>query len=465
MNVNKRLGKGANRSTGEFFTSVDLAQYVGAKILSFIKPDVLLEPYAGEGDLLQPFIDKNIPSIANDIDSDNVSNLEEKYNSRLLTCFNQDFITVNISDIKSKWIKIKEKSVLIYTNPPFGTRSTNKLATKLSENNGEKSRNISINYGSLDKYGKGDLILPAMGKIINLLHEIGHGYLAFYSPLGLFCKRRRYLKLLNAILEDFEFIWGEIFPGSYFNNVNKRKPICVTLWKYNKQIDYPITSISFNYEKEILALRPVPLLKDYWRYDTRKFIRGEIAVQGNDRFNVMAPKMFHLLVSKGGSEVVPENLIKPLNLGFIPDELAIGLWSVAVGYRSLTNYPLYMDNANVHLPDFKNNTVQEILVLVILFVLLIEYFNQYTHGKIGNNKNSSFFQFGNQSLSKGVNDLLNSQQKYITEDETLDNCLQILKTDSINDSDYKIFRKYLKSELERKINQIGYWDFIPISME
>ena len=85
----------------------------------------------------------------------------------------------------------------------------------------------------------------------------------------------------------------------------------------------------------------------------------------------MAPKMFHLQVSKGGSEVVPENLVKPLNLGFTPDELAISLWSVVVGHRSLTNYPLYMDNANVHLPDFTNETVREILVLTILIMRLL----------------------------------------------------------------------------------------------
>ena len=44
MNVSKDSKKDVDRSTGEFFTSDSLAKYVGSKILSFIRPDLLLEP-------------------------------------------------------------------------------------------------------------------------------------------------------------------------------------------------------------------------------------------------------------------------------------------------------------------------------------------------------------------------------------------------------------------------------------
>ena len=112
------------------------------------------------------------------------------------------------------------------------------------------------------------------------------------------------------------------------------------------------------------------LLNEFWKYDTRKYVRGEIIAQGNDRFNVVAPKMMHLNHKKGGSELVPENIKKSLNVNNIPDELLFGLWSCTVGYRSLTSYPLYMDNAYVHLPDFSKAETQEILALSVLSILI-----------------------------------------------------------------------------------------------
>ena len=114
MNVSKDHKREVNRSTGEFFTSDSLAKYVGSKILSFVKPGLLLEPYAGEGDLLRPFIEENIPCIVNDINSENSVNLENKFESKLLTCYNYDFVRMDQSKIISKWIKdYIGKSILI----------------------------------------------------------------------------------------------------------------------------------------------------------------------------------------------------------------------------------------------------------------------------------------------------------------------------------------------------------------
>lgn len=69
--------------------------------------------------------------------------------------------------------------------------------------------------------------------------------------------------------------------------------------------------------------------------------------------------MIHLQIQKGGSELIPQNVKKTLNIPDLPDELIIGLWSLAVGHRSIT----------VHLPDFKRMEAQEILAYVAIQVI------------------------------------------------------------------------------------------------
>ena len=458
MNGFQDTKTGSRRSTGEFFTESSLAKNVGDKILSFINPTCLIEPFAGDGALLQPFLSKNIPCVINDVNPKNYAELKKKFTSNNVNIFNTDFITCKNSVIQSIWLQ----SVLLYTNPPFSTVSTNSLASKKSEYKDSKSRNLSIMYADLEQYGKGDLILPALGKIIELLKTMNHGFFAFYSPLGLFCKRKRYIKVLNALLKDFTFIWGEIFSGKLFNNVSKSKPIVISLWEFRADTNTNITSIKFHYKDSVIPLIPVPLLKEYWRYDTRKRIYGEIAVQGNDRFNVVAPKLFHIKVEKGGSEVVPENLVKALDIGLIPDELALALWSVVVGYRSLTTYPLYVDNAYVHIPDFSTKEVQKILMLTSLSVIITEELNHYTNGKIKIEKDSGSIMFGNSSLTQGVIYLFHEFKYEKVGEENISDILKKLSSKSNLDKDIKRWRKLLKEKIEGLLQGIGYWDFIPL---
>ena len=256
----------SRRLTGEFFTKDPLSQYVGSKILSFVEPELVIEPYAGEGTLLHPFLNKNIKCILNDVNQKNFEQLQINFTTNNVRIYNKDIITTDISTLFSDWsLLLDHSTVLIYTNPPFGTISTNTLASKKSENIDKKSRNILIKYSDLEKYGKGDLIIPAIGKLIELIKVNGNGYLAFYSPLGLFCMRKRYLKLLEALLEDFVFIWGEIFRGNQFQGVSKNKPISLSLWQFKKCANTSITSLSFKYAEKMISIKPPPLLKDFWR--------------------------------------------------------------------------------------------------------------------------------------------------------------------------------------------------------
>jgi hypothetical protein len=456
----------SKRSTGEFFTSHDLAHYVEINISKFLLPNIIIEPYAGEGALIEPFIEKNIICILNDKNKDNYVTLKKKFNQKNLLIHNLDFITFEknllLNKLNSQSNLDINSTLLFYTNPPFGTISTNRLASKKFEKKQAESRKIDIFYSGLESYGKGDLILPAMGKIIEILKHLGQGYLAFFGPLGIFCKRKRYNMLLDSLLKDFEFLWGEIFSGEQFQSVNKKKPIVLTLWRFKKDFNSSLTNIKLNFEDKVISLKPAPLLKEYWRYDTRKFISGDIVVQGNDRFNVMAPKMFHTAIKKGGSELHPDNLIKPLNVQVIPDELAIGLWSVTVGYRSLTNYPLYMDNAYVHLPDFQQPEVHKILLLAILHVILVEKNLNYTNGQIKYNSNENLIQFGNTRLTKGANDLLIKYKGEIILDQSIISIIKNLNEKSFNMESIKNLKREIREEIETLLLKINYWDFIPI---
>ena len=462
MKANNQQNLNLKRKTGEFFTDSLLAKYVATKIMELINPEYVIEPYAGEGELLIPFIEQNIACLANDISPKNVSHLQKDFANKDVKISNDDIIALERKEILTKWNLLDfSDSFLIYTNPPFGTSSTNKLASKKIEYESSTSRNLDINYSDLAKYGKGDLILPAIGKLLDIFSELKRGFLAFYGPLGLFCKRKRYNKLEDALLRDFTFLWGEIFPGDKFANVNKKKPIVVTLWRYQKDNNTQITDLHLFYKDGIIPFKKVPLLKEYWRYDTRKVIKGEIAVQGNDRFNVMAPKMFHLKVEKGGSELVPENLVKPLNLEFIPDELAIGLWSVVVGHRSLTKYPIYVDNAYVHIPNFFQKKVQEVLTLAICSILISELPNNYTNGKIGLDQSNNLV-FGNKELTTGVNYLVNKYKHFPIDNFTIDSI--IYKLSNINNEKelFKDIKRIIRDKIESNLEKIGYWGFIPI---
>ncbi|HKZ42503.1 MAG TPA: hypothetical protein VJ044_16190, partial [Candidatus Hodarchaeales archaeon] len=301
------------RQKGKFFTNTNVARIAAQKLWYIIKPDIILEPYAGVGSLIEPLLDKDIAFIVNDIVAEHIDSLEGKYHNNNCHFFRKDFITTTTSEILRAWHIppfSDARRFLVYSNPPFGTISTNRLATKRRELDNQ-SRNVEINYGGLEaRYGRGDLVIPAVAKMIELIRGRGRGFLAFYSPLGVFCGRQRYNKLLNQLLEDFDFLYGEIFSGIQFHDVQKNKPISLTFWQYNPGCHTPHEKLEFVYESFSIGFERMPLLKDGWIYDNRKRIRGEIAVQGNDRFNVQAPKMIHIQVEKGGSELISENVEK-----------------------------------------------------------------------------------------------------------------------------------------------------------
>ena len=452
------------REKGKYFTDKSVSEIVTDIITTHIDFDILLEPYVGGGSLIEPLMSANIKFIVNDISKNHIDLLTKRFEGFNIDFHSIDFFTQPTSDILNTWgIKI-DKTLLVYSNPPFGTKAANRLTMNAEEQN--ISRVIKINYGGLDKiYGKGDLVIPAVGKMIEIIKERQGGYLGFFSPFGIFCERFRYLKLLNELLQNFEFISGVIFSGKQFHDVKKHKPISFSLWQYKPNVETQLEDLSFYYEGAPIRFKRTLLLKDCWDYDNRTPIQNEIGVQGNDRFNVAAPKIIHDQIQKGGSELIPQNVKYDFKISNLPTELLIGIWSCVVGYRSLTEYPLYIDNAYVHLPDFTNSTVQEILTLALLMLLISELSNNYTHGKIGFEGVSNKLHFGSKTLTDGANFLLNTYSIVQVGDSTIGNIFNIIKENNISDSDKKNIRRLLRTEIETRLDSIKYYEFIPLPLK
>lgn len=452
------------REKGKYFTDKSVSEIVTDIITTHIDFDILLEPYVGGGSLIEPLMSANIKFIVNDISKNHIDLLTKRFEGFNIDFHSIDFFTQPTSDILNTWgIKI-DKTLLVYSNPPFGTKAANRLTMNAEEQN--ISRVIKINYGGLDKiYGKGDLVIPAVGKMIEIIKERQGGYLGFFSPFGIFCERFRYLKLLNELLQNFEFISGVIFSGKEFHDVKKHKPISFSLWQYKPNVETQLEDLSFYYEGAPIRFQRTLLLKDCWDYDNRTPIKNEIGVQGNDRFNVAAPKILHDQIQKGGSELIPQNVKYNFKISNLPTELLIGIWSCVVGYRSLTEYPLYIDNAYVHLPDFTNSTVQEILTLALLMLLISELSNNYTHGKIGFEGVSNKLHFGGKTLTDGADFLLNTYSIVQVGDSTIGNIFNIIKENNISDSDKKNIRRSLRTEIETRLDSIKYYEFIPLPLK
>lgn len=458
MKISSKLSE--SRAKGIYYTTTELSIHIYNIIRSIFKPDQIIEPFAGEGSLVKPFLNNEIPIIINDIKPIPYT---DEFNSKNIRIFNKDFITIDKQKIINDWIRKSTENLLLYSNPPFGTSSTNKLSSKIKELNKDQSRTININYGGLGAiYGKGDILLPALGKMIEVIVQNKNGYLGFFSPLGVFCGRKRFNKLLSKILVNFEFLYGEIFSGDHFENVQNTKPISFTLWKYKKDFNTPHSSLLFLYNGKQIKLEIKPLLKDYWKYDNRKYIEGEIVVQGNDRFNVQAPKMLHLKIKKGGSELISKNVKKSLNHPNLPDELIIGLWSLAVGHRSLTKHPLYIDNAYVHLPDFSNIKYERLLGYIAVYSILYELKHDYCEGKININIKDKKINFGGKNLTKGINYLLTKYNHEFIGSTSIKSIIYSLHTKSFLELPVKNYLTEIKVILSNQLSELDYWGSIPI---
>jgi len=146
----------------------------------------------------------------------------------------------------------------------------------------------------------------------------------------------------------------------------------------------------------------------------------------------------------------------------VPSELAYGLWSSFLGYHSFITHPVYMSEAYVHLPDFKRQETREILAYLILYNIITETINKKTNGKIGFEEDNRLFSFGGQTLTMGAKYLLEKYRGCPLGDSTIQEVFYDLKNIKNINRLKEDYRKYIKSEINKRLVSINYWRYIPI---
>lgn len=214
-------------------------------------------------------------------------------------------------------------------------------------------------------------------------------------------------------------------------------------------------------ENELLQLKRMNLLKDGWKYN--EGIDGnEIGTTRNDTFNNPNPKMIKLELHRAGSQMVERNVKIDLHILNVPSELAYGLWSICVGVRSITDHPNYIDNANTHLPDFSKRETLEILAYTVIHALITELKVNYCKGKVGFIGMQRIFRFGGERLTNGTKYLIDKYKNCSIGEKTISDVFNELKDEPNIDNINENYRRMIKKEIEKRLEIIGYWDYIPI---
>ena len=465
--IDRLLTRKKRRERGVFWTEVEIADRLADEIVALAKPDFVVEPCVGGGSLIKKMVPR-IKGTMNDISEGHVENCRKIYDGYEWRFTALDVVKTDTEVLIREWGIPNDGTLLLYTNPPFGTAATNRLVSKKGEIDDKLSRKQPISYpGVLQKYGKGDLFLPIVGRLIEIARTRKRTWIAFFSPFGLFCGK--YTKLAQSLLKEFRFVKGYVFAGNYFHDINQLKPVALSIWEYGPSSPGRLADLTFEYvdrsgsTKEV-KFKELPLLKDGWRYDRRDKgnLKGEIVVQHCESFNAPAPKVMHNNPKQGGSEMIPENVVIPLGVDDLPDELVYGLWSVSVGakafWTSLSNmlHPVYFDNAFVHLPDFSRKETIEILALSALHTVLRNYAND----RIGFFGSSKVFKFGGERLTRGVEHLFDICKDCIVYDSlTISDVLNQIK---LSNDDFANCTKGIKDEVAKRQKLIHYWDYVPV---
>ncbi|MFW9998009.1 MAG: hypothetical protein ACFFD4_38560, partial [Candidatus Odinarchaeota archaeon] len=240
------------------------------------------------------------------------------------------------------------------------------------------------------------------------------------------------------------------------------KPISFTLWKYVPNSFTTHEDLLFFWNEKPLEFKRTRTIIESWKYDTRKTITGEIGVQGNERFNSPVPKIFHLELDKGGSELITDNVIHPLKVEGVPDELVYALWSITVGNRAIVSHPIYVDNAYTHLPDFQREETNEILAYSLIYSIITDMKNNYTNGRIGFFGDEKEFKFGGKKLTEGSIYLLKKHGSCkIGKTAIGELFLKLRNLTDMDELDDKT-RSEIREEIAKRLDSINYWGYIPL---
>jgi len=468
------LSREKRREHGVFWTEEEIGDKLADEIMELAKPDYVVEPCVGGGSLIKKIVPR-VKGAMNDISEGHVENCR-----RIFDGYDWKFTTVDVvktytENLIREWGVPSGKRLLLYTNPPFGTSSTNRLVSKKEEMKGATSRKQVIDYPvGLLKYGKGNLFLPIAGRLIEIAKIHRNCCLAFFSPFSLFCGGTRYSHLSEALLKDFKFLKGYVFAGNYFHDINKTLPVALTVWEFAPSTDAHPLDLHFEFvdkngKNSNVLFKKMPLLKDGWRYrDGNKYVKhkvdGAIGVPRCERFWTPRIKVLCTDIKEGsGAELSPDNLRSNQVLApSIPSELIYAIWSVAVGKHafgtslSTSLHPIYFEQAYVHLPDLTRRETIEILAYSALHVLI----KNYAENQIGFFGTNKVFRFGNERITNGVEYLFDlCKDNYVYDGYTIQEVFEQIKESKV---DVTKCRRGMKEEVSKRLNKIGYWDYVPI---
>jgi hypothetical protein len=470
--LDRLIPRKKRRERGVFWTESEIGDRLANELLKLTKPSYVVEPCVGGGSLIKN-IAPQVKGAMNDISERHVEGCKKVFDGYGWKATALDVVNTTSELLIKEW-EMPTGKVLLYTNPPFGTSSANRLVSKKDEMRDSVSRQLMITYPpALLKYGKGDLFLPIIGRLIEIAKVHRNCSLAFFSPLGLFCGRERYMKLLTLLLKDFKFVKGYVFVGNYFHDINKIKPVALSIWHYSPNSDTKLSTLNLEFidkdgDNRLITLKEMTLLKDGWRYrDGSKYVKKKtqapLGVFRCDRFNTPNQRVLALDLKEGsGAELSQDNVRIPLGISGLPDELVYALWSLSVGAKafgtslSVALYPIYFDNAYVHLPDFTKKGAIEVLAYAALYSLL----DNYAKDRIGFFGANRVFRFGDEHLTRGVQYLLNScKDCSVYDGHSISEVFELLKSGKC---DATKLRKGVISEVAKRLEEIGYWNYVPI---
>jgi len=464
------------RKRGKYWSNLGVSEIATELVRDLVDPTFIFEPFVGGGSLVRGIV-KEVPGVVNDIDAGMVNLLEKEWEGYGWKFHGKNFLTTPIADVMENWGLPKEtERFLIYTNPPFGTSSTNRMASK--EGEVKESRKNEIQYGTEgkeakyfgDRYGRGDLCLPSIAHMIEVIKRRGNGYIAFFSPFGVMLGRSRYVKILRSLLKDFEFIYGEVFNGEMFNGINNDKAISFTIWAYKQNIQTSHESLLFLYEDKEYGLKKTHLLKDYWYYgDGDKKVLNKtdsslLSIPRNERFCISSSKLFGVDMKPGsGATVSKENVKIDADIENVPSEMIYSLWCSIFGYHTYIDHPFPFSDCYLHLPDFNDIVSNEVLAYIIIYNISTEMKVNRTKGRIGFIGMNRIFKFGGERLTKGAQYLIDTfGSQPVGENETIKSVFDKLKDGQDPDEIDKSLRIYIRGEIQKRLDQIGYWDYLPI---
>lgn len=128
--VDRLLSRQKRRESGVFWTEAEIGDVMADEILKLTKPDYVVEPCVGGGSLVKKIV-PHVKGTMNDISIGHVENCKkifDGYNWKFTTL---DVVRNDTSVLIDKWGVPRKGTVLFYTNPPFGTSSTNQMVSSM----------------------------------------------------------------------------------------------------------------------------------------------------------------------------------------------------------------------------------------------------------------------------------------------------------------------------------------------